>query len=869
MATGDNIPQSSPLAKLFHSDASKDKELQKIRDRIYSFAWSRDRRDEAKLDWVLSENDVNRNVHLRWIDEASSGSKRDHINGLPCWLLLVNKQISADFTRFIYSVNDLDILVDLKADHTIPNEAKLDTVVKHLQNANFQCYTKSVRVRIHFPDKYTFQNLPVFNQHALDNIAVALDAFQQLAYLSVRIVPMQGPEDYELRLATFPFYPMSMTNWSIRMLNCETYNWDVVGGEKLHHLNLAWDLFQATGSLTATINAPEDAEKPTIHLDRVPETKDIVNVPKKLVVGQKKNGSQKRKGRKLKALSAATTPSVSETTPMIPSDCLSLRSSSPSVDPSKGGPPGLVSRGGSDLAAESSHAESSITELPEQAAGDFPDPAPTIRDAAGTSHQSSPPDSSTKPENTSSMNHIAAAETDNEAVENDNAAEQRPPPADTVDPAREEHESLEISRKTSPASSAPSSVTLGREQSEDEAAIHNTVDETPHVESTLRGAGADSKPAKKKKKKNRKKGKKTQSTDTADIQSDEESGQQTPVKSEDNGSTFYISIGALKGLPIGNGSDGIISNKHRRFPLAEIVELIPCPGDERLLQYKRANGRHGMIVRCSEIDRLLRQKERMATLEAERQTEKVRAKGKRKTKKVKEVMIRRKEPSEGLRRGAEDTRQLAGDKQGSDLRKRFNEITGEVPAPQTDSSEVSDSSNEDDFPPEDAWSFAGQDNYPQPEYFGTTPVTHRRQPSSFSPDIGSRTSRSTQDFMYPSEDTTCEDGSHVEQQGVEKLGYAGIGHNDEPVSFDSHDYNQRTMSFVAGCPESRSDPNLGENAAGNFSSTQQRYHRDRQMEAQPLVKGPDDWGDCASVMSQYGDEGPPSISDDGSTSPET
>ncbi|KKY32651.1 hypothetical protein UCDDA912_g07357 [Diaporthe ampelina] len=283
MATKDNMPQSSPLAKLFHSDARKDKELQRIRDSIYSFAWSRDRRDEAKLDWVLSENGVNRNVHLKWTDEASSGSKRNHIDGLPCWLLLVNKQISADFTRFIYSVNELDVLVDLKADHTILNEAKLDTIVKHLQNANFQCYTKSARVRIHFPDKYPFQNLPVFNQHALDNIAVALDALQQLTYLSVRVVPMQGPEVYELRLATFPFYPMSMTKWSIH-----------------------------------------DAEKSTVHINQVPGPKNVVDVPKKLVVGQKKNGSQKRKGRKLKALSAATAPSASKTTADVPSDDLLL-----------------------------------------------------------------------------------------------------------------------------------------------------------------------------------------------------------------------------------------------------------------------------------------------------------------------------------------------------------------------------------------------------------------------------------------------------------------------------------------------------------------------------------------------------------------
>lgn len=667
MATEDDTPQKCPFAKLFDPDAQDDKQLQKIRDRIYYFAWSRDRRDEAKLDWVLSENGVNRNVHLKWIAGTSSRSNRNHIDGLPCWLHLVNRQISADFIRFIYSVNNLDILVDLKADRTEPNKAKLDTVVNLLQNANFQRYTRSARVRIHFPDKYPFQNLPVFNQHALDNIAMALDGFQQLAHLSVRVVPMQGPEVYELRLATFPFYPMSMTNWSIRILNSTTYNWDVVGGEQLHHLNLAWDLFQETGSLTATINPPDSAERPISHIDQVPGDK---GVPKKLVVNQKKNGSQKRKGRKLRALSAVTAPSTSKTAP-------------------------------SGSGAELSHTRLPITGMPSPSAGEPPDPVPPAHNSFGAAQQSSPPESLTKLEATSGVQQNSASEINDEAVETDNTAEQHPRHANPIDTAPEECVNLEPPQETSPSSSAPSSVTLGRDQSEDEAAIHNAVEETPQVETTMRGAGVDSEKPVQKKRRNRKKGKKTQSTDTAAIPSNDESGQQLPVELEDNGTTIFISTFGAQGIfPMNQGSDDIVFNGQRDFPLAEIVELERWTDDGRFLRYKRENGRRGIIQGNSDLDRVLRQKERMAAQETQRQAEKLIAKGKRKTKKVKEVMIRRKGDSNGLRRSVEDTMQLVGGREGSDLRKRFNEITGESlekedSAFEVSSFEDSDSGDED------------------------------------------------------------------------------------------------------------------------------------------------------------------------------
>lgn len=814
----DNKPQKSPFAKLFDADAQQDKQLQKIRDRIYYFAWSRDRRDEAKLDWVLSENGVNRNVHLKWIAEASSGLNRDHIDGSPCWLHLVNRQISADFIRFIYSVNDLDILVDLKADHTVPNEAKLGTVVNLLQNANFQHYTRSARVRIHFPDRYPSQNLPVLNQHALDNIAVALDGFQQLAHLSVRVVPMQGPEVYELRLATFPFYPMSMTNWSIRMLNSTTYNWDVVGGEQLHHLNLAWDLFLESGSLTATVRPPDNTEKPNSHIDQAPGAKGIVGVTKKPVVNQKKNGSQKRKGRKLKTLSAVTALSPSKTASKVPPEDPSLRSSSTSSNPSKDHL--SISVSGHDLGfgAEFSHTKLPIHGMPSQAAGEPPDPVSPAHNSFETAQQPSPPASSTKMETISDVNQNSASEVNDEAEEKDNNAEQHPCLANPIGTAPDERVNLESPQEKSPSSSAPSSVTLGRDQSEDEAAIHNEVEETSQVETTMRGAGVESEKPVRKKRRNRKKGKKTQSTETAAIPSNDDSGQQLPAESEDNGGTIFIStIDPQRIFPMSKTSDAFLLNGQRDFPLAEIVELERWTEDERFFRYKRENGRRGIIQRNPDLDRVLRQKERIAAQETQRQAEKMIAKGKRKTKKAKEVMIRRKGPSDGLRRRVEDTKQLADGRQESDLRKRFNEITGErlereATASEASSSEDSDSSDEDASSPEGQWSSPEQARYPQRESsthhenLNTNSVSHHRPPSSSCHAVGFGLPGSTQVFMFAKEHTSGGDGSQVE-------------------------------------------------------------HKDVEVDEQHLVEELEDSGDCASVISQYGDEGPPSISDYDSQNP--
>lgn len=880
MATQDNMPQES-FAKLFSSASQDAKQLQKIRDRIYDFAWSRERRDEAKLDWVVSENGFNRNVHLRWIDESSSGLKRKHIDGLPCWLPLVNKQISADFIRFIYSLNDLDILVDLKADNTKSNQEKLDKVANLLQNANFQRYTRSARVRIHFPDKYAFQNLPVFNQYALENIAMALDGFQQLAHLSVRVVPMQGPEIYELRLAAFPFYPMSMTNWSIRVLNEKTYKWDIVGGEQLHHLNLAWESFQETGSLTSTFQAPDDAERPTIHIDQAPGAKGVVGVPKKLPVGQKKNGSQKRKDRKLKALTAVTAPSASKIASEVRPEDAPLCSSSL-------GPAALghsvkhrsisVSSHNSGSGAEFFHTKLPIRGVPNQATSESPNPAPPGHNEVGTAHQFSPPASSTELGDTPRMKKESASEINDEKLKTDSAAEQHPCPAKPINTAPEQHLDLEPPRETSPSSSAPSSVTLGRDQSEDGDAIPNPVEEVPQVETTLRGAGADSEKPVKKKRRNRKKGRKTQPIDTEAVPSNDDSDQKISTTSEDNGGSIFITTFDAQGVfATDKDCDGFVLIAQRTFVLADIVELAPWGEEGRILRYKTASGRWGITPRSPDLDRLLRQKERLAAQARERQAENMRAKGKRKTKKAKEVMIRRKGPSDVLRRRVEDTKQLPGVKQGSDLRKRFNEITGERQEKKAfvthESSEASNSSDEESSSQEGDWSSTEKADYPQHnssthnDYPDTSSVSHGCKPTGSSPTASLRLHLPTQVFMFPRDDDEGENCSQDEHQDVEELEHAEIGYVDEPASFDPHNHHRRAMTGTAGHPENGSCRDSSMAAAASLASLYQVYDHNHKMDEQRLVEELDGSDDGGSITSNYGDEGPPSISDDESQIP--
>lgn len=214
--TDDPSPSPSPLLKLFGPDQVDGtryiRPLYHVRKRIYFYLWSRERRDQEKLDWVVSSSGFNRNVPERFIPNTPYGTDvfhPDRLAKLPCNLHLVNKQISQDFLRYIYTVNHLEVDVDLQAVYTNQGEASFQKLITVLRNPSFQEHTRFARLRIHFPAEYPFNNLPAFNKQSLDRIAAIFDAFQQVAQVTVRLILSQGePLDYEVPLALFPFMRM-------------------------------------------------------------------------------------------------------------------------------------------------------------------------------------------------------------------------------------------------------------------------------------------------------------------------------------------------------------------------------------------------------------------------------------------------------------------------------------------------------------------------------------------------------------------------------------------------------------------------------------------------------------------------------------
>lgn len=848
MATINNRPQASPFAKLFSSETHVDSQLQKIRDKIYSFAWTRERRDEGKLDWVLSENGINRNVPLRWIENALSGRISESIDECPCWLLLVNKQISADFTRFIYSVNDLDILVDLKAVHNNQNEARLDKIVNLLQNANFQRYTRSARIRIHFPDNYPFQNLPAFNQHALEKIAVALDKLQQLARLTVHIVPMQGPQVYELRAATFPFYPMAMTNWCIRMLDSSTYNWDVVGGEQLHQLNLAWDAFQANESLTATVRTSDAAQKSTMHGGQIHPAKEGVGVSNK-AMDVPKNGSQKRRRRKLKAISTATVLDVSRSTSEVPSDDMSTHASSHISAPSKGGQSATISDDNLGPEADSSQVKSFGANMSVQTPEETLGYVSSAQSATVSTRPPSPPTSPTKLMKTSTVMNTSDSRLNDDAVESDTIEGQGIAVEKHAKHAPEESSQAEQSQMASSSSSTSGSVTLGRDQTEDEATLHATTEEMPSVAATIAKVAEvdDEKLGEKKKRRNRKKAKKSKVTKTADDLPYCNDAQNRPAEAEDKGETdLDDTADAQASNSMGGDWEGIILNAKRHFPLAEIIDLSPWQKTDSLLVYTRTNGKQGVISRDSDLDRLLRQQERKAAQESARQAERTRTKEKRQAKKMKEVLIRRKEPSNGLlRRGLGDAKQPAGSKE-SDLKKRLGDIAekclGEdVPASTTGSSEDIDSNDEGVSSPEDVGSSAEQAHHPQHEYplrrehldaNESDAARHYHQPPSYSASAQGGNPSSTPADVSFNEDRTSEDSSQADHQKKLELRHPRIDHIDKPVSNNALLDDQHTTGQFADHSESSNSQGSSEAVATNVASASKKHQEDHEIEDQ-------------------------------------
>ncbi|EOO00956.1 hypothetical protein UCRPA7_3562 [Phaeoacremonium minimum UCRPA7] len=226
-----------------------------VRRLIYAQVWSRERRDDFKSDFVVSEYGIDRNVmqYSHYYDQQGYLRRETHYRNRPN-LLFVNKQISDDLLQFVYSINTLEIDVDLKSRDTPDARTSFNNIIARLRgNPYFQRFTQALRVRIHFPDDYPRHNLPAINQAILEEISGFIDGCQSLSALQIHVVMMEGMNDYELRYAAFPFYPLKFTGWNISVLNLQTYRFDRVQNEEVHHLNKAWDHYIAHGTLTAKI----------------------------------------------------------------------------------------------------------------------------------------------------------------------------------------------------------------------------------------------------------------------------------------------------------------------------------------------------------------------------------------------------------------------------------------------------------------------------------------------------------------------------------------------------------------------------------------------------------------------------------------
>lgn len=670
-----NKMQPSSLMKLFGDDP--DGKLQQARDKIYSYIWSRHRRDEGKLDWVLSQNGVNRNVPERFIEDTPYGSAAfKSIHELPCGLISANKELSADFTRYIYSINHLEIDVDLKAIHTTENEAKLHKIITLLQNPNFVRYTRVVRVRIHFPDQYPFQALPAFNQRALEDIATTLDGFEQIKYLAVRIVSMQGPVDYELRVASFPFYPMQFTNWSIRLLNDTASKWDIVGGEQLHQLNLAWDIYQATGSLTAQVNT-DVAKENSMPNGQVFDGEGTASPPKKPVPAQHKNGSQKRKARKMRGCSAEATDSgLPSTTPIVPA---SSRTSSPVPTYSYGDGPGPSP--GTDLLKDctSSQFKSTDVESPGHSSLGCSAAELPVASAVSPSQPPSPPLSPIRLSKLISTRDPSASDMSGEVVMmpadsvaspekyNRTTVTQQSTIVEDMTEVNEptQSENPQISRPPSPA---PTSVEAY--QSQDKAENLSEAVRGPGGAAPLANGVDNIQPSQKKKKRRvrRTKSKKSKTADApaASVESAKDqlvaSGVQLNEHNNDNGNGNTIALDdqsnlfkEFQGLQIVNGNILWQFTSNPDVSLSELADLESFA--DKFCMATKADGTKFLMHRTREASWYLRQKQRMLASKLEEETQKMKSKENRQVKKVKEVLIRRRAPSHNLRRQVEDIKQ--------------------------------------------------------------------------------------------------------------------------------------------------------------------------------------------------------------------
>lgn len=637
---------SSPLLKLFSPETmnplGNTRSLRHVRDKIYSYVWSRDRRDDQKLDWVVTQWGFNRNVPERYIADTPYGTTAfQRLHELPCNLHLVNKQISKDFTRFIYDLNQLEIDVDLKAVQSEQGEAGLQKIVTLLQNPNFQKYTRTARVRIHFPDKYPAGNLPMFNQRALEDIAWSLNDFQKLSHLAVRVVPAQGALlDYELRVAAFPFYPMRMTHWSIRTLDTTTfpYKWDLLDGQQTRLLDKAWRAYQDVGSLTAPAYPVVDEPQP-VRAEVGPRNMASMASDGAFSENQpaKKNGSQKKKYRKKKMVSAALVESQS-----ISASNLTAAS-----------PPG-PSRPGTALVPQQLPVKVTVAKpnLFESAQCATAISTATRLEIVGTetlnaeeSHSASarppsPPPSPTQPETSEEVtacrrpcskmaDSIVLTPTNSGSLIDGD---------DEVKAA--EHEGVNSPQISRPPSPAPSSATLGTGSE-----VRVTFDGAQGQNGFAGQLADDSQQQRQRKRKNgKKKPKKAKTVRNSEAQADGDmivvAGPRDEVHGqiEDQVELKFIASELVEKTP---SQPLEVANKSPKLNLSgPNSEFAPLNASMTLFT-DHDTGRVALVRRDPRVNRFIRQQERRHTDQAKRQAEQKEARDKRQSRRAKQLLLRR------------------------------------------------------------------------------------------------------------------------------------------------------------------------------------------------------------------------------------
>lgn len=608
------------LLKLFGNDRlGPGHSLQHIRDKIYSHAWSRIRRDDHKLDFVISERGINRNVPERSIssDYLYGAIRGPCMPPPPCHLHLVNKQVSKDFSRYIYSVNDLEVDVDLKPLHSNGGQIALDRLQNLLSNPNLKRHTRTVRVRIHFPAEYPASDLPSFNQASLNNIASALDAFQSLSYLAIRMVPGQGaPLDYELRVAAFPFYPMRMTNWTIRILNAQSfpYTWDLVDARKIVLLNQAYEAYQQTGSLTApivqnTTDTPRSGPKDQI-LDQSSSS-----------VRQPTNGSKKRRSRKQRA---------AETAKQVISPCTLTSVQSPGPQSTTNDPPQTdVEVQLLDPDKSHTHPVAGSTAAEEQSL----DPANTPHQVSSIEYPHptsapSPPLSSTQEKELA----CAVGSTDSTVPSPTNSS------VDKIanDTLISEQAEDKLQQKHGPPSPAPSSVTLV--PCDDDLPgehVNNVIDAAGDFDGTIQLQQADKKRRSKKGRRNKTKSNAVQS---AELHHDTGSG--GTVEFEVQRATIQPEQPKPLEDPALRLEEAAVepSSSTNRFDLTR--GKWSAVGDSHAL-FTPNTGTASFYARTPRIERYLRQQERLLAARSEAKKRQKQAKARNQTRKARQLLLRR------------------------------------------------------------------------------------------------------------------------------------------------------------------------------------------------------------------------------------